>query len=336
MAQPQTKNSTFTVYIYGLVDPRTGYVRYVGKSHNPKNRLNGHLIERRLKDNTHKSHWLNSLVSCGLKPELIILEETNRNDWPSAETKWIAYYRSIPGYPKLTNKTNGGEGTYGYRFSDEQKDKLRKKRTPTQREHCSEGQRKRWVNSSEEEKQKMLQHLRYEPSIQERMRRSKSARNAKRTDDACSKYRNVVRETKNGRSSWRAGCIINGKQVCIGHFQSEEAAARARDQYVLKHIGEDVVLNFPRSNYHENPSNIIVEKNKRIYTQTPNRRNSSGYMGVTRNGPRLWTAAVSHLGVRYRLGTHKTKELAAQAYDRKVIELLGDKARTNFPRSSYD
>lgn len=47
------------------------------------------------------------------------------------------------------------------------------------------------------------------------------------------------------RNVWRANIFLNGKQVSIGTFDSEEEAAKARDEVARKHHGEFVRLNFP-------------------------------------------------------------------------------------------
>lgn len=37
-----------TTFIYSLKDPRTNEIKYVGKSNNPKNRLNRHIRESKI------------------------------------------------------------------------------------------------------------------------------------------------------------------------------------------------------------------------------------------------------------------------------------------------
>lgn len=89
-------------YIYGLIDPRNGRVRYVGKSDNPKSRLGDHLKDKSL---CHRTNWVRSLLSEGIKPELVILENVV-GDWKEAERKWIAHF----GRENLVNGTDGGDG----------------------------------------------------------------------------------------------------------------------------------------------------------------------------------------------------------------------------------
>jgi hypothetical protein len=96
--------------IYGLVDPRTQELRYVGKtSRELIERLRCHLKPGSLKAETHNSHWLRQLKSLSLKPDIFIIEEVPEiASWQEYEQFWIAYYRSIGCL--LTNSTPGGEG----------------------------------------------------------------------------------------------------------------------------------------------------------------------------------------------------------------------------------
>jgi len=93
-----------TTYIYGLVDPETGEMRYVGKSNNPKVRYQYHLADKNT--NPHKTAWISGLSKRGLKPNLVILEETTREKWEERERYWIKRYRD-EGAP-LVNILEGG------------------------------------------------------------------------------------------------------------------------------------------------------------------------------------------------------------------------------------
>lgn len=95
-----------TNYIYALADPRTGIVRYVGKTNDPQFRLEGHLRDKR---NCARVKWLRELVSLGLQPQMIILEIIHPPlSWQDAEIWWIATGRER-GWD-LTNVSDGGEG----------------------------------------------------------------------------------------------------------------------------------------------------------------------------------------------------------------------------------
>ena len=355
VAQPRGNVSTF---IYALIDPRNQAIRYIGKSVRPRVRFSAHLSQSSLKRPSHKNHWIKSLLKVGLKPQLEILDEVDhRDDWTAEETVWIVRIRSLaPGYPTLTNATDGGEGATGWVPSEEWRIKRSIAQTgrkmppgtgkkisdanrgvPKSKEaraHFSYGQRNRWGKSSEEERKHMLSNLRNPQSPQRREQTSRRARNAPRPTNASSGYRNVVKlKGARGEKIWRASCALNGKLKIIGLFYTEIEAAHARDRFVLKNIGEDVPLNFPISYYQANP--IETFDNRKRHSKKP-KNNTLGYKGIYKNGENGWAASINYMGVRYRLGTHRTPEQAARAYDRKAIELFGDFARTNFPRSDYD
>lgn len=93
-------------YIYGLIDPRTNKIRYIGQTiQPPKYRLNNHLSEvKNPKYNTRKINWLKSLLNNGLKPELVILDTTTKDKADDLEKQWISKFDN------LTNLTEGGNG----------------------------------------------------------------------------------------------------------------------------------------------------------------------------------------------------------------------------------
>lgn len=95
--------------IYGLMCPRAGAIRYIGKTKNSlERRLKAHLADARSgKYKHHAACWLRGLISQGLAPEIILLEESE-GDWVKAEVSWIARGRDL-GWP-LTNSTIGGDG----------------------------------------------------------------------------------------------------------------------------------------------------------------------------------------------------------------------------------
>jgi hypothetical protein len=94
------------IVIYGLCNPETKVIRYIGKSERVKQRYQNHLNETY---QTHKTNWIKSLKRKGLKPELIILEKiTNESIWQEREREWIKTAGEF-GF-KLVNSTDGGDG----------------------------------------------------------------------------------------------------------------------------------------------------------------------------------------------------------------------------------
>jgi hypothetical protein len=96
---PPPRTIRLGVYIYGLVDPRTQEVRYVGASVQPWRRRSEHLWEARSTSTTPKAVWLRDLLEAGLEPELRILAQTTRAAWREVEEAWI---------DRFPNLTNGG------------------------------------------------------------------------------------------------------------------------------------------------------------------------------------------------------------------------------------
>jgi len=92
-------------YIYGLADPMTGHLRYIGKTVNLGRRLHDHL---RATDRSHRTDWVHSLLTRGLQPEIFAIEEVSEANWQEAEQFWIGYFRSIGA--DLTNGSEGGLG----------------------------------------------------------------------------------------------------------------------------------------------------------------------------------------------------------------------------------
>lgn len=91
--------SSFT-YIYGLIDPRTSQLRYIGKSNNPRVRYTKHVNDKSI---SHKCSWIEQLRLIGLLPWLIILDVVPMEQWQHFEADWITCFRS-----QLTNIADGG------------------------------------------------------------------------------------------------------------------------------------------------------------------------------------------------------------------------------------
>ena len=104
-------------YIYVLYDPRKpDLIRYVGWTTNPKRRLAAHLREARV-NKTYCQCWKQSLLKVGIVPVMLILESGFGSTYKDAEVRWISHYRSLGA--KLTNLTDGGDGTKGRTNSPE-------------------------------------------------------------------------------------------------------------------------------------------------------------------------------------------------------------------------
>ena len=83
----------------------------------------------------------------------------------------------------------------------------------------------------------------------------------------------------------------------------------------------------------EVPVEVIKEVPLKIVNQVKKQRGaSSQYRGVCKKGSR-WYAMIQVDGKKHWCGSYFHEVLAAEAYDKKAIELLGTNAVLNFPEN---
>lgn len=115
------------IYIYGMLDPRTKELRYVGKTaQSLEHRLRNHISRANLRSSRHSSRWIAGIIASGEVPDIFEIEILpDIADWQSAERFWIEYFKSIG--CRLTNISTGGESRSGIPMTAEQKENLRQK-----------------------------------------------------------------------------------------------------------------------------------------------------------------------------------------------------------------
>ncbi|XP_055829355.1 AP2-like ethylene-responsive transcription factor At1g16060 [Solanum dulcamara] len=182
-------------------------------------------------------------------------------------------------------------------------------------------------------------------------RKRKAASKASLPQRRSSIYRGVTRHRWTGRyeahlwdkNCWNESHTKKGRQVYLGAYDEEEAAARAYDLAALKYWGQNTILNFSVSTYEKEIKEMEGQSRDEYIGSL--RRKSSGfsrgvsrYRGVARhhhNG--RWEARIGRVfGNKYLyLGTYGSEEEAAMAYDMAAIEYRGRNAVTNFDLSRY-
>ena len=109
--------------IYGLFDPTTGTLRYIGKTkYTPAVRVKGHVGNAKAGGRTHLCNWLRSLR---VPPITKVLKRVPLSELNAAEVSMIRWHRQR-GTP-LVNTTAGGDGGTtkpGRTLTQEQKDKI--------------------------------------------------------------------------------------------------------------------------------------------------------------------------------------------------------------------
>lgn len=108
--------------IYGLFDPRTGLLRYIGKSSTGLYRPKRHAQPYALKGNSHKENWIKLLLSLNLCYTIQILKESSKETLTQDEIDFIK--QSKESGVSLVNSTNGGEGIPRHKHSESAKKKM--------------------------------------------------------------------------------------------------------------------------------------------------------------------------------------------------------------------
>jgi hypothetical protein len=94
-------------WIYGLVDPICGDLRYIGQTReglSERYRIHIRNAQNNKRD-SYSCRWIKTLLRRGTKPTLIVIEQTD--DASNRERFWIKHYKAAG--CRLTNLTEGGE-----------------------------------------------------------------------------------------------------------------------------------------------------------------------------------------------------------------------------------
>lgn len=93
------------LYLYVLVDPRDGWVRYAGVTASPQKRLESHVSQS---TNPGIIAWCRELHP--LRPILQVVGRTTLDGWQKAERRWISHLRKWG--PSLNRDYGGRASTW--------------------------------------------------------------------------------------------------------------------------------------------------------------------------------------------------------------------------------
>lgn len=88
--------NTRPCYVYGLLDPGTATIFYIGTSFNPENRLTGH---RSTRSGSSAGQRCREIIAAGRKPELVILHKCS-----SQNEALLIEHRLVSESPALANQ----------------------------------------------------------------------------------------------------------------------------------------------------------------------------------------------------------------------------------------
>ncbi|KAK8584689.1 hypothetical protein V6N13_138641 [Hibiscus sabdariffa] len=175
---------------------------------------------------------------------------------------------------------------------------------------------------------------------------TKLKRTRKTAPQRSSTFRGVTRHRLTGRfeahlwdkNCWNESQTKKGRQVYLGAYADEEAAAHAYDLAALKYWGHETLLNFPLSTY-ENELKEMEGQSREEYIGSLRRKSSGFARGVskyrgttTMEDGKLVLAEYLEINIST---LEPTQEEAAMAYDMAAIEHRGPNAVTNFDLSRY-
>lgn len=134
---------------------------------------------------------------------------------------------------------------------------------------------------------------------------------------------------------WAARLQLGGSSEPLGFWECEEQAAEAFDRALRFYKGPKRLFNFPDRDLEPADAEALrVEARQRFFKS----RTSSRFRGVTWVSERkAWLAFLRYKNRAMKLGYFEDERDAARAYDRKSIELRGERAWLNFhPRTGAE
>lgn len=291
------------MFIYSLINPKDGAVRYIGfTSRTLERRLSGHINDAINGKERYVCNWIRSLLRLNLRPVIQAIEVINGQDkWQDREKYWIAFYREKG--CSLTNLTDGGDGCHGYSPPESVREKLRIANKGQKRPEafCK-------LSSLLKLGNKIWQGKKHSEATKEKMRlKALGNKNAIGTHPT-EETRQKIRESK------------------IGHKYNvgRKASNETREKIRLSRLGKKPWLGKKHS---------LSTRIKMIKLAAEKKKGTSRYIGVHFDKTKKrWAASIQFNGKTKALGRFLFEVDAAKKRDTVAVQIYGNDVPLNFPQ----
>jgi len=251
--------------------------KYIGRSNNLNKRLKQHLFYLKNKNYKKENRYLiNSFHKHGENNfKFYIVEKCLEENLSEREVFYIKEWNTK--VPNGYNLTDGGEGTSGYKFTDEQKKNLSiaatgvihesRRGVPLSEDHkkklseshkgkpgsrlgtkTSEKSKKKFHETrfgvpihTEESKKRISESSKKRITTNEAKQNMSNAKSFRKIKNASSQYIGVY--LRKDSNKWRAYIRYNGERINIGTFDTEINAALAYNNKAIELYGDKAKLN---------------------------------------------------------------------------------------------
>ena len=140
---------------------------------------------------------------------------------------------------------------------------------------------------------------------------------------------NAAEGTSSGRGREGSG---QGSDTLLGARVTTSSARRGSEGVAAERSGAG-----PKASEGQHPEAGAPVRREPLSQKRGSSGPRSQYLGVTFNKQaRMWQVRTNIEGKRHRLGHYENEVMAAKVYDKAVIKIRGEKAKTNFEAKDYD